>query len=99
MHDSVGELAQPFGGTDWKSAGVAPVPGKNAPNMAVVERDYPNIYKKFTSLGPLLEKLGELAIGEARFHIGLAATRHQLEDHVAFVGCCRNGLVCICCDI
>src|SRR3546814_12325729 len=34
MHDSVGELAQPFGGTDWKSAGVAPVPGKNAPNPA-----------------------------------------------------------------
>src|SRR3546814_13059859 len=28
------------------------------PSMAVVERDYPNTYKKFTSLGPLLEKLG-----------------------------------------
>jgi len=58
LHDSVGELAQPFGGTDWKSDGVDPVPGKNAPNMVVVERDYPNIYKKFTSLGPLLDKLG-----------------------------------------
>ena len=28
------------------------------PNMVVVERDYPNTYKRFTSLGPLLEKLG-----------------------------------------
>ena len=26
--------------------------------MAVVERDYPNLYRKFTSLGPLLDKLG-----------------------------------------
>ena len=58
LHDSVGELAQPFGEDDWKTAGQAPVPGKNAPTMIVVERDYPNTYKKFTSLGPLLEKLG-----------------------------------------
>src|SRR3546814_8783345 len=28
------------------------------PSMAEVERDYPNTYKKFTSLGPLLEQLG-----------------------------------------
>tara|TARA_B100000029_G_scaffold95777_1_gene85880 strand:- start:151 stop:1242 length:1092 start_codon:yes stop_codon:yes gene_type:complete len=27
-------------------------------NIAVVERDYPNLYKRFTSLGPLMEKLG-----------------------------------------
>jgi nitrate reductase / nitrite oxidoreductase, alpha subunit len=58
LHDSPGELAQPFGGTDWKTAGEAPVPGKNCPNMMVVERDFVNTYKKFTSLGPLLEKLG-----------------------------------------
>jgi nitrate reductase alpha subunit len=24
----------------------------------VVERDYPNLYKRFTSLGPLMDKLG-----------------------------------------
>src|SRR5690554_368541 len=58
QHDSPGELAQPFGGTDWKSAGEPLQPGKNAPNMAVVERDYPNTYKKFTSLGPLMNSLG-----------------------------------------
>src|SRR3546814_7333368 len=28
------------------------------PTLNVVERDYPNTYKKFTSLGPLLDKLG-----------------------------------------
>jgi nitrate reductase alpha subunit len=58
LHDSPGELAQPFGGTDWKTAGEVPVPGKNCPNIVVVERDFPNTYKKFSSLGPMLEKLG-----------------------------------------
>ena len=28
------------------------------PQIAVVERDYPNLYKRFTALGPLMEKLG-----------------------------------------
>jgi nitrate reductase alpha subunit len=34
------------------------IPGKTAPNMAVVERDYPNVYKRFTALGPLMGKVG-----------------------------------------
>ena len=34
------------------------IPGKTAPAMLVVERDYPNTFNRFTSLGPLLEKLG-----------------------------------------
>lgn len=57
-HDTPGELAQPFGGLDWKTAGQAPQPGKNCPNMMEIERDYPNTYRKFTSLGPLLDLLG-----------------------------------------
>ena len=28
------------------------------PAVTVVERDYPNLYKRFTSLGPLMDKLG-----------------------------------------
>jgi nitrate reductase alpha subunit len=28
------------------------------PSVFLVERDYPNTYKKFTSLGPMLAKLG-----------------------------------------
>jgi nitrate reductase alpha subunit len=58
MHDTPGELAQPVGVTDWKRGECDLVPGKTAPNMVVVERDYPNTYKKFTALGPLMKKLG-----------------------------------------
>ncbi len=58
LHDTPGELAQPFDVQDWKKGDCELVPGKTAPNMVVVERDYPNLYKKFTSVGPLLEKLG-----------------------------------------
>ena len=54
----MGELAQPFDVKDWKHGECDLIPGKTAPNMMVVERDYPNTYKKFTSVGPLLEKLG-----------------------------------------
>ena len=43
---------------DWKSGEVDPIPGKTMPAVAVVERDYPNLYKRFTSLGPLMAKLG-----------------------------------------
>ncbi|MDE2062327.1 MAG: nitrate reductase subunit alpha [Bradyrhizobium sp.] len=44
MHDSAGEIE--------------PIPGKTMPAVTVVERDYPNLYKRFTSLGPLMNKLG-----------------------------------------
>ena len=58
LHDTPGELAQPFDVKDWKKGECDLIPGATAPNMIVVERDYPNTYKKFTSLGPLLDKLG-----------------------------------------
>ncbi len=58
LHDTPGELAQPFDVMDWKKGECELIPGKTAPNMVVVERDYPNLYKKFTSVGPLLEKMG-----------------------------------------
>lgn len=58
LHDTANELAQPFGGSDWKTGECEPVPGRSMPTLHVVERDYPNTYKKFTSLGPLLDKLG-----------------------------------------
>lgn len=58
QHDTPGELAQPYDVKDWKKGDADPVPGKTMPNLAVVERDYPNIYKRFTSVGPLLESLG-----------------------------------------
>ena len=58
LHDTPGELAQPFDVKEWHKGECDLIPGKTAPNIMVVERDYPNTYKKFTSLGPLMEKLG-----------------------------------------
>ncbi len=58
LHDSPGELAQPFDVKDWKHGECELIPGKTAPNFMVVERDFPATYRKFTSLGPLLGKLG-----------------------------------------
>ncbi len=58
MHDTPAEMAQAFGVKDWKKGQIELLPGKSAPSITVVERDYPAIYQKFTSLGPLLEKLG-----------------------------------------
>ncbi len=42
-----------------------PIPGKTMPAVTVVERDYPNLYKRFTSLGPLMDKLGNGGKGMA----------------------------------
>ncbi|MBI4031575.1 MAG: nitrate reductase subunit alpha [Proteobacteria bacterium] len=63
MHDSAGELAQPVDVKDWKRGECDLIPGKTAPAMKVVERDYPNLYKRFTTLGPLMEKLGNACKG------------------------------------
>jgi len=58
MHDTPAELAQPFEVKDWKRGECDLIPGKTAPSMQVVERDYPNVYKRFTALGPLMTKVG-----------------------------------------
>ncbi|ODU62426.1 MAG: nitrate reductase subunit alpha, partial [Acetobacteraceae bacterium SCN 69-10] len=58
MHDTAGELAQPYDVADWKQGDCAPVPGRTMANVTLVERDYPATYARFTSLGPLLGKLG-----------------------------------------
>ena len=58
LHDTPGEMAQAFDVKEWKKGHCELVPGKTAPQIAVVERDYPNTFKRFTALGPLLEKLG-----------------------------------------
>jgi nitrate reductase alpha subunit len=58
MHDSPAELGQPFGVSDWKRGQCELVPGKTAPQMMVVERDYPNVYRRFTALGPLMSQVG-----------------------------------------
>ena len=57
LHDTPGEIAQRTV-LDWKLGECEPVPGKTMPNLAVVERDYPNLYNRFMSLGPGITHLG-----------------------------------------
>ena len=58
QHDSPAELSQPFDIQDWRKGECDLIPGKTAPNIAVVERNYPETYERFTALGPLMDKLG-----------------------------------------
>ena len=58
LHDTAGEIAQPYDAKDWKKGECEAIPGKTMPNFVVVERNYSEIHDKFTSLGPLLDKLG-----------------------------------------
>ena len=56
LHDSPGEIAQPFGKIkDWSKGETEPIPGKTMPKLVLVDRDYTRIYEKFVSLGPLAE--------------------------------------------
>ncbi|MFD2189340.1 nitrate reductase subunit alpha [Pistricoccus aurantiacus] len=57
QHDSPGELAQ-VNVLDWKKGECDPIPGKTMPSLIEVKRDYPATYERFTSVGPLLESLG-----------------------------------------
>ena len=75
QHDTPSELAMPDV-RDWKKGECEPIPGKTMPAIAVVERDYPNLYKKFTSLGPLLDKLGN----------GGKGMQWDTKDEVEFLG-------------
>ncbi len=58
LHDTPMELAQPTGVKDWKRGEVDPVPGKTMPNIVPVHRNYGDVYQRFISVGPLMEKLG-----------------------------------------
>ncbi|MEQ1930209.1 MAG: nitrate reductase subunit alpha [Parvularculaceae bacterium] len=80
QHDSPGELAQPLGVKDWTRSEVEPSPGKTMPAIVVVERDYPNLYKRFTALGPLMEKIGNGGKGIAW------NTAHEIENLKALNG-------------
>ncbi|OTG87057.1 nitrate reductase subunit alpha [Acinetobacter sp. ANC 4558] len=73
MHDSPQELGQPFDAKDWKKGECDPIPGKTMPAMTLVERNYGEIYQKFTSVGPLLEKLGNGGKGISW------DTKHEIE--------------------
>ena len=73
MHDSAGEIAQALDVKEWKKGETPAVPGRTMPSVAVVQRDYPNTYERFTSLGPLMENLGNGIKGIAW------ETKHEVE--------------------
>ncbi|MDN3519364.1 nitrate reductase subunit alpha [Aquisalimonas lutea] len=58
LHDSPAELGQAFDVKEWKKGECDPVPGKTMPQLVAVERDYPNVYARFTALGPLMKSIG-----------------------------------------
>ncbi len=58
LHDTPAEIAQALDVKDWKKDEIDPIPGKTMPQIAVIERDYPNVYKRFTALGPMMDKAG-----------------------------------------
>jgi nitrate reductase alpha subunit len=57
QHDSPSEIMQ-NSVRDWKRGQCDLIPGQTAPGYIEIERDYPNIHKRFTALGPLMDKLG-----------------------------------------
>nr|WP_294973379.1 nitrate reductase subunit alpha [uncultured Pseudomonas sp.] len=57
QHDSPGELAQPQV-LDWKKGECEPIPGKTMPSLIEVKRNYPETYERFSSVGPLLDSIG-----------------------------------------
>jgi nitrate reductase alpha subunit len=55
-HDTPAEMAQREI-RDWTRGECEPVPGKTMPGLAVVERDYVNLHRRFVSAGPGLKSL------------------------------------------
>ena len=58
LHDTPAELAQPLTVKEWKKGEIEAIPGKTMPALITVERNYPDTYRKFTALGPLLHTIG-----------------------------------------
>ncbi|MGH7071544.1 MAG: nitrate reductase subunit alpha [Acetobacteraceae bacterium] len=77
QHDTPAELAQPLEVGDWKKGECELIPGRTGPGIAVVERDYPNTYRRYTSVGPLLETLGN---GGKGISWNTAAEVHELGE-------------------
>jgi nitrate reductase alpha subunit len=57
QHDTPDELAQPDV-RDWNRGECEAVPGRTMPHLAVVERDYASLYRRFVSFGPRVRREG-----------------------------------------
>lgn len=69
QHDTPAEMAQPTI-LDWARGECDPIPGVSMPNLAVTERDYTNLGKRYISLGPAAQREG----------IGAHGIRWQIDD-------------------
>jgi nitrate reductase alpha subunit len=68
-HDTPAEMAQ-YEVKDWSKGEVEAIPGKTMPNIAVVQRHYPETYQRFISYGPLVCQNG----------LGAHGTSYAVED-------------------
>lgn len=57
LHDTRAEIAQPEV-RDWSRGECEPIPGVTMPRLDVIERDYVNLFHRFSSLGPGLRDHG-----------------------------------------
>jgi nitrate reductase alpha subunit len=62
LHDMPEEISQPEV-KDWKKGEVEPIPGKTMPKLVILERDYVNLYKRYTSLGPGMKQVAGHGVG------------------------------------
>jgi nitrate reductase alpha subunit len=78
MHDTPGEITQPAlnGLEDWKKGQCELIPGVTGPNIGVVVRDYPNIYNRYRSFGPLMK-------GKYGFHGVMVDGKPHYEEYAS----------------
>jgi len=86
MHDTPAELAQAFEVNEWQKGKCELIPGKTAPQITVVERDYPSTYKRFTALGPLMAKVGNGGKGIGWNTVDEVQQLGELNGHVRTEG-------------
>nr|WP_315294746.1 nitrate reductase subunit alpha [Mammaliicoccus lentus] len=91
-HDSQQEIATPLGLVkDWSKGEIEAIPGKTMPGFAVVERDYTQIYDKYISVGPLLEK-GKIGAHGVSFSVKEQYDELKLMLDTWEDGTVKNGL-------
>ena len=69
MHDTNAEISQ-ASMKDWITGEVEAIPGKTMPNMAIMVRDYKNVYNQYISFGPKSRENG----------LGAHGTKYAIDD-------------------
>jgi nitrate reductase alpha subunit len=79
LHDTPDEIAQPEV-RDWLQGQCDLVPGKTMPHLSIVERDYVNLFQRFSCLGP---KLREEGVEDRGIEMPVADLYDEFTKHVA----------------